>query len=255
MYEDHPDFIKPNDENAKIWRYMDFTKFVSLLDNSALFFARADKLGDSFEGSYPKKNIKYRPLFAQIQMPQPIFLKKFNELTKTMLRFTAINCWHLSDYESSAMWVVYSKNSYGISIQSTFRRLRDGIIDDRYRVYIGKVQYVDYDTDIIPEGNAFFPFLYKRKAFEHEKELRAITEGILLEHGDYDVIKKKKGKIIPFPTDNGIYMKVNLDVLIDKIYIAPSTPTWFEGLVKSFIGKYGLVKQSLHSQLDDNPQY
>ena len=30
---------------------MDFTKFVSLLDKRALFFAGADTLGDPFEGS------------------------------------------------------------------------------------------------------------------------------------------------------------------------------------------------------------
>ena len=33
----------PND--AVLWRYMSFTKFVSLLTKKALFFARADKLG------------------------------------------------------------------------------------------------------------------------------------------------------------------------------------------------------------------
>ena len=43
MYQEHPSFNPPSD-NATLWRYMDFTKFVSLLDKSALFFVRADKL-------------------------------------------------------------------------------------------------------------------------------------------------------------------------------------------------------------------
>ena len=50
MCEEHPAFSPPSDD-AVLWRYMDFTKFVSLLDRSALFFARADKLNDPFEGS------------------------------------------------------------------------------------------------------------------------------------------------------------------------------------------------------------
>lgn len=61
MYKEHPVFEKPENENAKIWRYIDFTKFVSLLDKSALFFTRADRLGDPFEGSYSRANIKLRP--------------------------------------------------------------------------------------------------------------------------------------------------------------------------------------------------
>ena len=39
---------------------------------------------------------------------------------------------------------------------------------------IGRVSYVDYNTTIIPEGNAFFAYLHKRQSFEHEREVRAI---------------------------------------------------------------------------------
>ena len=46
------------DENTTIWRYMDFTKFVSLLDKKKLFLCRADKLEDSFEGSLPLDNVE-----------------------------------------------------------------------------------------------------------------------------------------------------------------------------------------------------
>ena len=50
MYKEHPEFCRSTiRSDAMLWRYMDFTKFVSLLDTaSALFFARADKLGRSF---------------------------------------------------------------------------------------------------------------------------------------------------------------------------------------------------------------
>ena len=61
MYKEHPVFEKPHDLNIKIWRYLDFTKFASLIDKQALFFSRADCLGDPFEGSYSKANIKLRP--------------------------------------------------------------------------------------------------------------------------------------------------------------------------------------------------
>ena len=38
MYKEHPSFDPPADD-AVLWRYLDFTKFVSLLDKRALFLA------------------------------------------------------------------------------------------------------------------------------------------------------------------------------------------------------------------------
>lgn len=40
---------KPDDENSKIWRYMDFPKFVSLLHKN-LFLVQSCYLNDKFEG-------------------------------------------------------------------------------------------------------------------------------------------------------------------------------------------------------------
>ncbi len=38
-------------ENSQIWRYMDFTKFVSLLSSKSLYFTRSDQFEDLFEGA------------------------------------------------------------------------------------------------------------------------------------------------------------------------------------------------------------
>src|SRR5260221_3267194 len=46
-YFDNPDI--------RIWRYMDFPKFVSMLDHRALYFPTADQFQDTFEGSLPHK--------------------------------------------------------------------------------------------------------------------------------------------------------------------------------------------------------
>ena len=60
MYEEHPTFIQPENEEIKVWRYMDFTKLVSLIDSRRLYFTRADKFADPFEGSWPKINVLAR---------------------------------------------------------------------------------------------------------------------------------------------------------------------------------------------------
>ena len=41
----------PEDLSSKIWRYVDLPKFLSLLEGASLYLARADRLGDPFEGS------------------------------------------------------------------------------------------------------------------------------------------------------------------------------------------------------------
>jgi hypothetical protein len=40
----------PENLNQRIWRYMDFAKFVALLDEEILFFPRASLLDDKYEG-------------------------------------------------------------------------------------------------------------------------------------------------------------------------------------------------------------
>ncbi len=43
MYQEHQSFTSPDDQDAKIWKYLDFTKFISMLETDSLYFARADK--------------------------------------------------------------------------------------------------------------------------------------------------------------------------------------------------------------------
>ncbi len=57
MVKEHLTFKAPENEEIKVWRYMDFTKLISLIDTSSLFFTRADQFNDPFE---------MRPRFAAI---------------------------------------------------------------------------------------------------------------------------------------------------------------------------------------------
>lgn len=246
MYKEHPVFEKPEKATAKIWRYMDFTKFVSLLDKSALFFSRADKLGDPFEGSFSKANIELRPQVYKGEIPQETFIR-LGEFVKSLKKFTAINSWYLNEYESAAMWKLYLKSNEGIAIQSSFEKLKDSLKDEAHGIHIGKVKYIDYEKDWVPEGNSFHPFLHKRKSFEHEQELRAVIQEIPSKDDKIDLSKPL--------FDDGIYISVDLDVLINRIYLAPTSPKWLRELVKSVTRKYGLDKEVHQSSLDDVPVY
>ncbi len=234
---------------------MDFTKFVSLLEKNELFFARADKLGDPFEGSYPKENVQNRAKAFQKETPQFSKDMRFilqgkgqslSQFLKNIKNFIFINSWHESQHESAAMWRLYLKSNEGIAIQSTFGRLKSCFGQGTPDIYIGEVHYRDYLKEKIPEGNIFTPFLHKRKSFEYEKEVRALF-----------VEKTKDGLLnLSKPSSSdGIGVPVDLEKLIANIYVAPENPKWFFELVKSVASKYGLKKTPVQSVLDEKPLY
>lgn len=51
----HSAFPEPDRTDRPVWHYMTLVKFISLLDEQALFFCRLDRLGDEYEGSLPRR--------------------------------------------------------------------------------------------------------------------------------------------------------------------------------------------------------
>ena len=244
MYKEHPIFIPPEDD-AVLWRYMDFTKFVSLLDTQTLFFTRADKLGDPFEGSYSKANVAMRPALYEGKIPESA-LQQMADFMKTSRLFTLISCWHEASYESAAMWRLYSREHDGIAIKTDFKSFAQSFTCDE-DIYIGKVQYIDYDTTFIPENNTFSPYLYKRHSFEHENEIRAMTQNFPVHDG---AINLAKGVYPP-----GDYYAVNLPVLIKEVMVAPYAEEWFIELVQSVAVRYDLTVPVRRSRLAESPTW
>lgn len=238
MYKEHPAFEKPQDEDVRIWRYMDFTKFVSLLDRKALFFPRSDKLPDPFEGSYSK------PIAEALKGKDQ--LRKLLSLPyKKLKKFIFINSWHMNEYESAAMWKLYLKSDEGVAIQSTFKRLVKSVDSHaEHDIFIGRVKYIDYETQWFPQNNIFYAFLHKRRSFVHENELRAI------------VLRFRKK--LPTPEeglDVGLYIDVDLEALIENVFVSPTSPRWFSDLVVSVVKRYELNKNVIQSSLAKGPVY
>ena len=251
MYKEHPVF-KPPADNAILWRYMDFTKFVSLLEKQALFFARADKLGDSFEGSYSEVNEALRPLLIQRALGEKKIpegdLKQMADGMKRTRRSILINCWHQSTHESAAMWRLYSREEDGIAIKTDFDSFKNSFTCDQ-SIYIGSVSYVDYKSDFIPERNNFSRYLHKRQSFEHEHEVRAISSRFPNRDGDEVSMQLYYDQI------GGDYYKVDLSVLIKEVIVAPFAADWFMELINSVAARYDLKAPVIKSALADSPTW
>ena len=240
----------------KLWRYMDLAKLIHLLSTSKLYFASADSFEDIFEGAkgvierkerwdnfyldFFREAIKTIP-GATPDMLEPEQIEKDAHRLLTELdasgenerKHVFISCWHSNKYESEAMWKLYSANTQNaVAIQTTAEHLYQALDRDPY-IKIGKVKYIDYNKRFSSFNGAYW---YKRKSFEHEREVRAVLS-------NYNT--KARGILVP----------INIHMLIDKIYISPYAPKWFEEVVNSVMEKYEVMSPVVCSDMTQKPFY
>ena len=196
-----------------IWRYVDFTKFADFIDRKSLFFCRSDNLGDPFEGSYPRHVLEQAHAHLREKgLPDAELEKILNRNTahgQQFRKYVFINCWHISEHESVAMWKVYLRNAEGIAIKSRHSNLMAATIRHPDGIWSAPVKYIDFANDSPPVPTRIAPFRYKRKSFEYENELRLL------------VIKPNKSQTeahIPPPDEPGIYVEADPNVVIDEIF-------------------------------------
>ena len=138
-------------------------------------------------------------------------------------------CWTIEE-ESDALWRIYSQTKGGVCISTTIRKLFESFYNptDPYasqKYFIGRVKYVTRDElDDFIDNISFLDksmggqaksiaetFLIKRKAFEHEKEIRLLF---------YDYQKDTgKDRLAVFGLDqpNSVVDKVLLDPQLPQI--------------------------------------
>ena len=177
-----PGINEPSDETT-VWQYMDFAKLISMLDRGELFFVRIDKVDDPYEGTVPEFNLRERMPTSRAQYPditEERHQKAFDDIDNHVAELirhgkVLINCWHMNEFESAAMWDLYAKS--GIAIKTTFKRLKDSLDKGTPElIKFGLVGYTDFKSEWMAEDNLYHRFFLKRKSFEHEKELRAVLQ-------------------------------------------------------------------------------
>ena len=167
----HPCFPQPNQRGVRVWRYMNLAKYVSLLCSKKLFLPRLDKFSDPFEGTLPKQWVEQMKIWMQ-EADQGNF-EDLRPVYKNNRHCVFVSCWHISNFESEAMWRLYGSVDGGIAVQTTYEDLAASIRDEPDG-YIGIIKYVDYDTALLPDNNSLHLTMHKRIAFRHEQEVRVI---------------------------------------------------------------------------------
>ena len=144
MYVTSPDIKLSNNDNLVVWKYLDLSKFLDMLLSQKLFMSRSDKFEDQYEGTFSE------PTFEEIKKiaaNNPKFLDYY----KSHREKVVVSSWHANEYESFAMWQIFTKNNEGLAIQSTIGRLKKALeVEKHIEQYIGEVNYIDYKKEYIP---------------------------------------------------------------------------------------------------------
>ncbi|GAB3883371.1 DUF2971 domain-containing protein [Spirosoma agri] len=248
-------FNVPIGENPKIWRYMDFTKYVSMLNSSKLHLTRCDQFEDQYEGYTPKQEVLKR--LEEFKKEHTDKHKYTPEQSSELLKwvwekfqrqYIFINCWHMNEYESAAMWKLYAKSNEAISIQTTYDKLRNAL---PMSCHVGKVKYIDYQVYTKEKDEKTYNVMFKRKSFEHEKELRVCYADVY----DFEQAIKNPDS---FEQDNPRtyeQVPINLSEIIEAVLIAPGAPRWFSDLVEDVTEKFDCHFPIIHSDLNKGPIY
>lgn len=228
---EHPAFAQPTDSNVRVWRYMNFAKYVSLLQKSSLYFPQMKILAksDPYEGTTTKKE------FSKIEGGDKIAINS-QKYRLIGLSTIYVNCWHMGETESQAMWKLYS-SSYdeAVCIQTTYQKLADALPDlpeiASNHYFIGVVQYINHHIDEMPPNNGFYPVMHKLKSFEHEREVRIV-------YWKRDPGTEDPDLLDTYPS--GLQVPIDINSIIENIFVSPIAAAWFLDVVRSVTEKYGV---------------
>ena len=156
-----------------LFRFLSLENTSRFLESGNLWFSRADRFGDKMECV----------LISDLEKDSPDFEKVEKRKKRTL-----INCWHLADEESLAMWDTYSKTDEERRV-FTIRFRRDDLTklvtsssislthtEIKRRIY-GRVSYKDLLSSAeLTKKKVKFNAFRKESAFKYESEYRFVIQ-------------------------------------------------------------------------------
>lgn len=180
-------------EDYVIYRYLTLEKFVHAISTNSLNFSSVLTFEDELEGIGSEKFLDFNYWLAYAKenfsknggKEEPYSDEEYNNLAEQMLMNANymynrrghyhMSCWQIGDCENEGMWKLYAKN--GICIKTTVSQLCEELKISSVDGKIYPCEVIYTDSKEINTVNFFNPLIFKRKEFEHEKELRFIKSG------------------------------------------------------------------------------
>ena len=209
------------------------------------------KFFEHLTGTTAKQNYDLRKQWHEAGRPylhEPITDEELLEQVKVMYdhdnqmkALVCINCWNKCENESAALWKIYADFNKGIMIKSSIQNLHAAFANNGKQVALSEIRYMDYRKETMLDGNSNYLIIHKQKAYSYEEEVRLIYS-VIPEIGwvyNWEEEEVQEGK----------YIDIDLNLLIDEIVISPFAPAWFFKLVEDIMYKYELSKPINKSEL------
>lgn len=194
-------------DDTKLYRYITVSQFISMIENEQIYLTNIQLWEDIWE--LPTQRLNYKE-----QLPT-----LFGQ------------CWSLEGI-SDALWRIYSPMNEGILIQTSVAKIKSFS-----EIQIGLVAPVLYYhnleevAEIIKNNKGYHRLftqgLLKRKAFQHEQEVRVITSN------DSKCISTRA------QDNRRIYIQINPRELIEDIVIDPRANDWFVEAMRKYCRRIG----------------
>jgi hypothetical protein len=144
QYPSHAAFPQPDDPKVRVWRYIDFPKFVAWLINGTLILRRVNLLDDKREGHHGRFffHLAFVTAFRQMEAAKEppthaererAATEKAHEALRDVERnrlASFVSCWRGGDTESEAMWRIYAGGGASVALVLPYERLRDSLPKD-----------------------------------------------------------------------------------------------------------------------------
>ncbi len=251
------EILPPTD--TPIWRYLSLAKLLALLRTRSVFLCRADLFDNAFEGSFTEGSLRGHADEWGAEYPSNLVT-----MAQWLPCRSFVSCWHASAIESAALWRIYGGVEGALAIRSTIGALQEAfpsMLESGSDLLISqdvrRVQYIDYRTAHPYLNDLAGPLCYKRQAFSFEQEIRVIRQE--LPTGPSPREGQPDGRAIligPPPEDSGRQVAVNVEQLVEAVYLAPSSPAWLLPTVRETITALGFPGiDCRQSSLDDLPEF
>lgn len=263
-----------------LWRYIDFTQYISLLQRGELHFSRPTEFEDPFEGSLPTKNVEnrietlnetgIRDTIVDFLADETGFSKEeinteledrkdsgeelasimsdaYSNINKKFGERIVLNCWHKKQDETAAMWDLYTDT--GIVIKSKYNNIVSAIDKlEPHKTFSEKnnntTKYLVGEVRYIDYNESKIPDTFVHPYFHKRKSFETEQEvriACVTTENDFD--------------RTGEYIPVDVNKLVDEIRVHPSSDEWYINLIKSVTKQFGYDFQVSQSDLSKDPVY
>ncbi len=209
MFDTHFTHKKPKNSLQKIWRYLTYDRLIEVIEEEAIYFSQISQMDDRWEGLL---TMRTREMFLKSELRKyeghveaaNSSVREYEELRNDFY----INSWHMNDHESYLMWKAYGNK--GCAIQTNYERLSAAFAPSPTKIGGCVIEYIDYERDGFGIGNVYTQIGFKDIRYRDEREYRLLFWKVSPENTKLN------------PDEKGMKIQVDINMLIDNIYLNPS---------------------------------